>query len=41
MEFVYLDGEFDSCVELLRLLADARAMFDDMIPACYRNPSHR
>ncbi|WP_063047428.1 VOC family protein [Nocardia pseudovaccinii] len=39
MEFVYLDGgPLGSYIELLRLPADARAMFDSMIPSGYRNP---
>ncbi|MFD8247307.1 VOC family protein [Nocardia sp. NPDC059691] len=39
MEFVYLaGGSLGSYVELLRLPADARALFDTMIPDGYRNP---
>ncbi|WP_328400819.1 VOC family protein [Nocardia sp. NBC_00403] len=39
MEFAYLDGgAFGSHVELMRLSADMRAMFDYLIPEGYSNP---
>jgi hypothetical protein len=39
MEFAYLDGgAFGSYVELMRLSADMRAMFDYLIPEGYSNP---
>jgi hypothetical protein len=39
MEFVYLSGgPLGSYIELLRLPADARALFDSMVPDGYRNP---
>ncbi|MBU3067218.1 VOC family protein [Nocardia sp. NEAU-G5] len=39
MEFVHLSGgPLGSYIELLRLPAPARAMFDSMIPHGYRNP---
>ncbi|GAB2510789.1 VOC family protein [Nocardia heshunensis] len=42
MEFAYLDGgPLGTCVELLRLPDNARAMFDSMIPAGFTNPWQR
>ncbi|WP_067677529.1 VOC family protein [Nocardia miyunensis] len=42
MEFAYLaGGPLGAHIELLRLPADARALFDSMIPDGYRNPWHR
>ncbi|MFE7796823.1 VOC family protein [Nocardia sp. NPDC057440] len=42
MEFVYLPGgPLGSYIELLRLPADGRALFDSMIPDGYHNPWSR
>lgn len=39
MEFAYLaGGPLRAHIELPRLPADARALFDSMIPAGYHNP---
>jgi hypothetical protein len=42
MEFVYIDGgPIGSCIELMKLSDDMRALFDGLIPTGYTNPWHR